>query len=444
MRVQLLVPILVLVLGPIASAQDADAHRVAVDAWLDQREEADPAELIKLIGDDLVTLEQLLRAGRVTYPEPAVERATLARRPVTCEHVDYETEMLLYVPRTYDPAQPTSLVLIGHGGNGAMTAGRAVWAARGGIEPWIDEAERRGWILAAPLTSRGWGAIGNSILLTVISDLQRELNIDPDRIYVTGMSMGGHLSWRSGIWLGDRWGAVAPMSGGYDYVESEAVCLLVNVPGYAIWGTREPYGIAGFNRKIRDWMTAHNFDWVNVQKKGGHQIYLDEIQKAADFFAARPRDLYPAVVYARGVRSLCWDDPGNSTKWEREHTWDPGRPIPRSTFHWVRLLPRDEAEEDPSIDQRVWAVNEGGNRLVLTTSGVQRLRLLLHPRMVDLARPVTVVVNGEVVHEGVVEPDARTMLELVQEFDDRARIYHAALELTIDSEAEVPPPVRPD
>jgi len=36
------------------------------------------------------------------------------------------------------------------------------------------------------------------------------------------------------------------------------------------------------------------------------------------------------------------------------------------------------------------------------------------------------------------------MLELVREFDDRTRIYHAALDLTIDSGAEVPPPVRPD
>ncbi len=50
--------------------------------------------------------------------------------------------------------------------------------------------------------------------------------------------MGGHLSWRSGLWMADRWGAVSPMSGGYDYVKDKQIYVLVNVPGYATFGTK--------------------------------------------------------------------------------------------------------------------------------------------------------------------------------------------------------------
>ena len=114
-----------------------------------------------------------------------------------CEHVDYKTSFFLYVPKSYDPAKAAPLLLVGHGGNGAMSADYAKKATLGGIIPWLPVVERKGMILAAPQSERGWGSIGNSILLSTLSRVQRELHIDPDRVYVTGHSMGGHLSWRS-------------------------------------------------------------------------------------------------------------------------------------------------------------------------------------------------------------------------------------------------------
>ena len=49
-------------------------------------------------------------------------------------------------------------------------------------------------ILVAPSSTRGWGHIGNSLILSTISDVQRRYAIDPDRIYLAGQSMGGHLT----------------------------------------------------------------------------------------------------------------------------------------------------------------------------------------------------------------------------------------------------------
>jgi predicted TIM-barrel fold metal-dependent hydrolase len=57
--------------------------------------------------------------------------------------------------------------------------------------------------------------------------------------------------------------------------------------------------------------------------------------------------------------------------------------------------------------------------------------------MVALSRPVTVRVNGAVLFRGSVRRDLATMLELVREFDDRGRIFHAAIDV------EIPEALRP-
>jgi hypothetical protein len=90
--------------------------------------------------------------------------------------------------------------------------------------------------------------------------------------------------------------------------------------------------------------------------------------------------------------------------------------------------------------QRVWAENLGDNRIRITSEFTRRLRVYLHPKMVDFARPVKIVANGKTVFRGKVRPSLRTMLELVREFDDRGRIFHAAVEVEIPTDLPVPEP----
>lgn len=421
------------------AAAQIDPTHAALDAWLDARWEDAPLP-DALEGLDCAELEALLRAGRASYPEPGVEPGEVALREIACEHVDYETEYLIYVSTKRDPGAPTSLLLIGHGGNSNMPRDYAHRTAQGGLGVWIEQVERRGWIAVAPLTRRGWGPIGNSILLSILSELQREYPIDPDRVYVTGHSMGGHLSWRSGISMPDRWAAISPMSGGYDFVESGQVKPLFNVPGYATWGAREPYDINPFNRSIRDWMDEHEYDWVNVEKPGGHEIFLDELPLVGAFFDERSRDLYRDAVFARGGGTLRFEATWGIEGWDQEHTWNAERPIPHSTFHWIRLVPREGDEEERKTQQEVWAVNAGDNVLELTTSGVRELRVLLHPEMVDFDEPVEIRVNGRRAFRERVDPDPELLLELVREFDDRGRVFHAAVDLRVRDDGDVPDP----
>ena len=356
--------------------------------------------LIQVLGNDLSDWENLLRQGPILQPENIVPGQLQPERKLTCRQVDYETEYMLYVPSHYDPAGDWPLLLVGHGGNGNMPLKHARMAAFGGIEDWLPIAEKRGWIVAAPLTRRGWGVIGYGVLFSLLFQLKRQLKIDPDRIWLTGHSMGGHLSWRSALHLGDRWAAISPMSGGYDYAARGTMPLLKLVPGYATFGQREPYGIAEANRSMQAWLHQHpDYDWQIMEKAGGHEIFRDELPAIADFFESRRRNLYRQELVAMGLGRDRWDKP--NPPWDQQYQWDPQQAIWRSYFHWLQLF------DHPDLPKGQWQkvkvrLIPALNRIDLELKDCQRLRLFLHPRMLDLAQPISLYINQKPWFEGEV------------------------------------------
>ncbi len=394
-------------------------------------------------GIDAGTLERALRTPRSNVEDLGVPTGRIVPRiPLGCEHVDYETTFLLYLPPTFDPSIEHPLLIVGHGGNGAMPADYAERAALGGLRPWCQVAAEQQMVLAAPLTERGWGAIGNSIVTSLVSKLRRAYRIDPDRVFLTGHSMGGHLTWRSALTMPDRFAAVAPMSGGYDYVERGVMPLLWNVPGYGTFGAREPYEIDVFNRRMRTWFGERpGYDWTLVEKPGGHEIFADEIPRAAAFFADRPRDLYRKDIWAQGGRTFAWTDPGSNPKWGRDHSWDLERPLPHGSFHAVQLLPHLDLADGARQEARVRFGDD--NRIEVETRNVPRLALHLHPRLIDFGKPVQIVANGVEVFAGRVEPDLADMLRLAIRFDDPDRVFWKTLQVEIPGDGDPTPPQHP-
>jgi predicted esterase len=414
-----------------------------IDALVDSRFSDDHGIRDRLVeqvtsgGLTLDALEAAIRGRRAEYPPLAVSLGQLVKdQKLVCDHFDYDTVYHLYVPKSYDPKRPTSLVVVGHGGNGAMSMERATRVARDYLSYWVDAAEKHGMIAVAPATTRGWVAYGNSIMFSLISKLQREFCIDPDRIYVTGHSMGGHLSYRSGIMFADRFGAIAPKSGGYDYVANEQIVSMFNVPGYATFGKNEPYDINTFNRTMADWMKGRGYDWKMVEKNGGHEIYKDEIDRQFAFFLERPRNLYRDRLEIRCGGSLRQDRKQEmNPAWDRDHTWNEKRPILLETTHWARVSPNP----DPKLVQRASIRRTGRSSVDIRCENLWKLRLYLHPKQFDLEKPLKVVVNGAY-REVVPTVSAQMMLDLVREFDDRGRVFRAYVDLTDLPSAPVPLP----
>jgi polyhydroxybutyrate depolymerase len=130
---------------------------------------------------------------------------------------------LVHIPPKYDPQKPTPVVLILHGAmmNGAMMVPFC------GMNEKADEA---GFVAVYPSgTGAGifltWnaGGFGGQVadkqpddvkfIAALLDDLATVVNVDPKRVYATGLSNGGMMCYRLAAELSDRIAAVAPVAG---------------------------------------------------------------------------------------------------------------------------------------------------------------------------------------------------------------------------------------
>ena len=245
--------------------------------------------------------------------------------------------------------------------------------------------------------------------------------------------MGGHLAFRSALNLPDRFGAVSPHSGGYDFVEKKAIGGLLNVPGYAVWGKREPYGINKDNRTNAKWAESHDVDWKFVEKGGGHEIYQDELANVAKFFNDHPRDLYREQVYIRAGGGMKFVKTWGIKGWPEHTVYSDKKPLRWNMRHWIEVDPLAKAGDV----MEVLATNQGDNRFEIKTDQVRSLTVFLHPKMADMDKPIVISVNGKEVHNAIVPSDPGLMFDLAQEFDDRGRVFWAKVDLKIDTDKTV-------
>lgn len=64
----------------------------------------------------------------------------------------------------------------------------------------------------------------------LVLKIQKENKIDPNRIYVTGLSSGGWAAWNLALSYPDKFAAIVPISGFVDLIELESACKITNIP----------------------------------------------------------------------------------------------------------------------------------------------------------------------------------------------------------------------
>ena len=89
-------------------------------------------------------------------------------------------------------------------------------------------------LLAPQCPSNGWWSTHELSML--IDEIQAKYRVDPDRIYVTGMSMGGYGTWAMASEFPERFAAIAPVCGGGDVAEAER---LAHLPIWAFHGNKD-------------------------------------------------------------------------------------------------------------------------------------------------------------------------------------------------------------
>ena len=118
---------------------------------------------------------------------------------------------LLYLPKDYEKQELWPLVLFLHG---AGERGEDLeLVKKHGPPKLIGEGKHFPFIVVSPQCpkERWWEPIELSALL---DQIVKTHNVDEDRVYVTGLSMGGFGSWRLAANTPHRFAAIAPICGG--------------------------------------------------------------------------------------------------------------------------------------------------------------------------------------------------------------------------------------
>jgi polyhydroxybutyrate depolymerase len=155
-------------------------------------------------------------------PEPAAcepaEPVVTGQAEYTLVSDEIARRYLLYVPESYDPATPTSLVITLHGFGDSVENFSEITA-------WGRIAEEEGVLIVYPQaagTPARWntGVIFPEFVVddlafidALIDDLQATYCIDPDRVYVNGFSNGGGMTELLMCNLSERFAAAAIVSG---------------------------------------------------------------------------------------------------------------------------------------------------------------------------------------------------------------------------------------
>jgi len=128
-------------------------------------------------------------------------------------HQVLTADYLLFLPHDYDASagKRWPLILFLHGA-GERGTDLSLVAAHG--PPKIDAALTNfPFIVVSPQCPAGqmWS---EELLLALLDDIENKYAVDPHRIYLTGLSMGGFGTWNLALSHPERFAAIAPICGG--------------------------------------------------------------------------------------------------------------------------------------------------------------------------------------------------------------------------------------
>ena len=237
------------------------------------------------------------------------------------------------------------------------------------------------------------------LTLAAMAALQKEFSIDADRLYVTGLSMGGYGTWDLITRFPEQWAAAAPICGGGDKTK---VALAKAVPVWAFHGVADPavklartvelidaLTAAGAHPLFSEypylghdsWTTAYGepefLPWLFAQRRG--QAAVDFVKIAGPFAQPPPNQMPGAGPVQSGLwfRGL-WQ--GRRAEWERAKAADQGAVVffgDSITQGWGSL-----AQDFPTLKVANRGISGDTTRGLLAR--IQGDVLDVHPRAVSM------------------------------------------------------------
>lgn len=424
MKRRLLYGLLVVILAGFAD-REMDAATVVPFAemktqifrYLDSTDTDEATRTLQaILSDPNVTIDQAIRIIQTERDYALQPTGTIPDERVDVRGRAYY--LALSVPLTYQPAKGFGLVVCLHGAGFSGEAYLERWQARLGED----------YVLACPTAPMGawFTRSAEELVLATIRSVQRRYHIDPDRIFLTGMSNGGIGAWMIGMHDAPLFAGIAPMASGLDNVLMPFLANLRSTPIYIIHGAKDQVMPVELSRTITKELSRLGYPYVYREHDrehplaGGHYFPREELPELVTWLNAQRRNPLPTSVTV--VRDASHFQPFG---WVRIDATDPIASFSEDLVSGQddRIKRLEYARLDASI--------VAPNRIEVQADRVQRYSLFLNEQLIDSSKPLVVLTNGQVSFEGPMTPSLETLLRQARLRQDPRQLFpiHLVIEV---------------
>jgi len=358
--------------------------------------------------------------NRLARPRPSSPPGTSFRGMASSAYRGWPYGM--YVPDDYRGDEPFPLIVYLAGNSGPAIEGVQLGAAA---------FERTGYLVVYPNAWGGWWRTATETMVdSLLNEVMRTYNVDPDRVYISGLSNGGTgtLDFVS-LWPQRFSAAVVAMGAGlFGFIERGGdrpfVSNVTHTPMLFLHGKRdEVIDVSATTRTVDSLRAQHADVAMKLFPERGHEIApgFGDDGMTVDFFEHHTGRVIPKKLDFKAVTTA------------------------HARHYWVEILEKDDAlanetlTSDSSIadavrarlgslvQAEVRASIDDHNTIRLETQHVRKLRLLLRPDLFAHDGAVKVVLNGKTVSEGPLQADCTLYARVLADRGDPYLAYSSEL-----------------
>jgi len=368
----------------------ASASVLAVEAWLQKPVSERPADLPALRAalnrGEAERLTQLLGA------DLRLQMATERKAEFEQSAVTWEGKTLRWLERVFGeaPAGGHSLWISMHGGGGAP--------ANVNDQQWRNQIKlyepAEGIYVAPRGPTDNWNlwheAHIDPLFQRLIEDYVVLRGVNPDRVYLMGYSAGGDGVWQLAPRMADRFAAACMMAG---HPNEASLLGLRNLPFGLFMGAQD----AAYNRNKIAAERAAELDRLAKEDEGGY-VHLARLYEGLGHWMQR-----------KDAEGVPWMAKFSRQPWPRKVVWQQDDVVHRR-FYWLKVPATAALKDRAKILARIESQD-----VFLDGDVPSGTSLRLTDALLDLDRPVRVVVNGREVFAGPATRRAEVILTALRE-----------------------------
>ena len=405
---------------PYNSAADIDLFLSTSDGNIENQD----LNRLKSHGVDSVQVKQFLRSTLPLPNQNLVGLQSNLKLKINAKTYSYA----LYVPESAKPNIPMIVVMHGMGGSGANT-----------IQKWIERLENK-FVILCPTYPMGawWSKNSENFVLQLIREIRAKYRIDPNRIFLSGLSNGAIGAYMMGMFYPDRFAGVVPIAGGITKRLMSFLVNLNNTPMYIIQGEFDPIFPIELTRRTYKILSDFKSPVIFREHKergaahGGHFLPESEVPALVEWLSKQKRNPSPKVV-----RITREENHMKRVFWAR---------VSKGLKLAALQIPGPEMEPLNIHDGKIatlFAIDKGNNRFMVRGKNVLEFELYLSSDHIDFKKPVVVTFQaiqdrgdklapGEkfVAHNKKVKKNTTVLLRSFKEFHDENFFYDAKITIS--------------